>query len=110
MPPEKGNPRGPSRPQVSARHLFSAVIEKREVDVGALDEQQRVVFDNALAGQSLFVTGGAGWYGVIHLSCSFEIISRFRQIVSFEGHNRRAKAKIRSCIHGRCYRQHWNGQ
>ena len=60
MPPEKGKSRGSSHQQVSARHLFSTVIEKREVDVSSLDEQQRVVFDKALAGQSLFVMGGAG--------------------------------------------------
>lgn len=42
--------------------------------MSSLDEQQRVVFDKALAGQSLFVTGGAGQYDVICLFSCFEII------------------------------------
>lgn len=65
MPPQKGKSRQSSLQQSSARHLFSAVIEKQDINVSFLDEQQRAVFDKALGGESLFVTGGAGQCDVI---------------------------------------------
>ena len=60
MPAQRRNDRDKPQPQTSARHLYSAVVEKRQIDVRSLDAQQRSVLDVALSGQSLLVTGGAG--------------------------------------------------
>lgn len=60
MAPQRAKPHPPRCPQPSARHFFSAVVEKREVDVSMLDEQQRFVLDKVLLGESLFITGAGG--------------------------------------------------
>jgi hypothetical protein len=35
-------------------------MEETPIDLSQLDQQQRLVVDKALAGESLFVTGGGG--------------------------------------------------
>jgi hypothetical protein len=48
------------RLQPSVRQLFSVPMEETPIDLSQLDQQQRLVVDKALAGESLFVTGGGG--------------------------------------------------
>lgn len=60
MAPERVKLQRDTRPQPSARHIFSIVVEKRKIDMTMLDEQQRSVLDNALSGESLFITGAGG--------------------------------------------------
>lgn len=73
MPPQR-NSRPSTRQQPSARHLFSAVVEKAHIDVSSLDDQQRAVFDKALAGKNIFVTGGGGQCHVASAPFGSEVI------------------------------------
>jgi hypothetical protein len=60
MAPERTKRRQASVPQASARHLFSAVVEKRKIDVTMLDERQLSILEKVLAGESVFITGAGG--------------------------------------------------
>jgi len=60
MAPERTKRRQAPVAQPSARHFFSAVVEKRKIDVTMLDEQQHSILEKVLAGESVLITGAGG--------------------------------------------------
>ena len=74
MQPDRVKLQQDAHPQPLAYQFFSAVVKKQEIDVSLLNEQQCLILNKVLSGESLFIIGMGGWFLILCM-CSSETLS-----------------------------------